>query len=287
MYRRTVTGHRHHRREALQCCPACAASVLGRPQKRARTHRPWLWVTLLGLVAAIVPLAAMEGGGPGVAQAAIAAPVSPILEPAVPVPGVPAVPATPEIVPDQPSSEKPAAPKAPTVEWHDSRAVGTPNAGSLVNGVRLPTTGIGFYTYNPATQEPPGGADRTWGTARLVRELIDLGRWWAKTHPEQPPLGIGDLSRQSGGPFTGPVVGHQSHQNGLDVDIRLVRHDGARAAADPSSYDRALTQAVIDRLVSRGAALVLIGPSLDLRGPSGIVMRWPAHDDHLHVRFPG
>ena len=56
---------------------------------------------------------------------------------------------------------------------------------------------------------------------------------------------------------------------------------------DPATYDRALTQAVVDRLVSRGASLVLIGPSLDLHGPSGIVMLWPAHDDHLHVRFPG
>ena len=36
----------------------------------------------------------------------------------------------------------------------------------------------------------------------------------------------------------------------------------------------------------RGADLVLIGPSLDLTGPSGVVVRWPNHDDHLHVRFP-
>lgn len=275
-----MTGPRHHRREALHCCPACAASVLGRPQGRRTAQRPWLWVTLLALVAALIPLAAMEGGEPAVAQAAIASPVSPILEPA-PVPPVA------EIIPDQPASERPPAPKAPAVEWRDSRAVGTPNAGSLENGVRLPASGVGYYTYNPATQQAPGGADRTWGTARLVRELIDLGRWWARTHPKQPPLGIGDLSRPSGGAFHGPVVGHQSHQNGLDVDIRLVRRDGAQAAVDPSTYDRALTQAVVDRLVSRGASLVLIGPSLDLRGPSGVVMPWPAHDDHLHVRFPG
>ncbi len=275
-----MSASRHHRREALHCCAACAASVQGRPRQRAGAHRPWLWVTLLALVAALIPLAAMEGGGPALAQAAIASPVSPILEPA-PVPPVA------EIVPDQPASEKPPAPKAPPVEWRDSRAVGTPNAGSLVNGVRLPASGVGYYTYNPATQQPPGGADRTWGTARLVREVIDLGRWWARTHPTQPPLGIGDLSRESGGAFHGPVVGHQSHQNGLDVDIRLVRRDGARASVDPSTYDRALTQALVDRLVSRGATLVLIGPNLDLHGPSGTVMRWPAHDDHLHVRFPG
>ena len=86
--------------------------------------------------------------------------------------------------------------------WRDSRAVGTPNAGSLVNGVRLPASGVGYYTYNPATQQPPGGPDRTWGTARLVREVVDLGRWWARTYPKQPPLGIGDLSRSPAGRST-------------------------------------------------------------------------------------
>jgi len=71
------------------------------------------------------------------------------------------------------------------------------------------------------------------------------------------------------------------------VDIRLPRRDRVRGAANPANYDRALTQQVVDRLISQGADLVLIGPSLDLRGPAGVVVRWPNHDDHLHVRFPG
>jgi murein endopeptidase len=120
----------------------------------------------------------------------------------------------------------------------------------------------------------------------VVREVLELGEWWARSHPDAPRLGIGDLSRPEGGPFRGPVVGHASHQNGLDVDIRLVRRDGAEAAVDQSSYDPALTQALVDRLVARGASLVLIGPSLHLHGPPEVVMPWPNHDDHLHVRFP-
>jgi hypothetical protein len=254
---------RHQRRDALNCCPACAASV-GADRRTAAdgARRGWTWLALLGVVAALVPLAAMTGGGER--ALALAAPVFAVID----------------VIDPAPATEAPA-----TVEWRESRAVGTPNAGRLEGGVRLPAYGRGFSTYNPATQESPGGLDRTWGTASLVREILDLGQWWARTHPARPPLGIGDLSREPGGPFTGPVVGHQSHQNGLDVDIRLVRRDGAQAPAGPDNYDRALTQAVVDRLVSRGATLVLIGPSLDLHGPSGIVMRWPAHDDHLHVRF--
>lgn len=268
-------ANRHHRREALHCCPACAASVLGRPGPRARSRPAWTWVTLLGIVAALVPLAAMDGnGGPAVAQAApIEAADTQRLAPSPPIA---------EDIPTAPTP--PPTPKRPAVRWRDSLAVGTPNDGRLEKAVRLPAEGRGYYTYNPATQAPPGGADRTWGTAALVREILDLGGWWARTHPSQPPLGIGDLSREHGGPFTGPDVGHQSHQNGLDVDIRLVRRDGARASVGPDTYDRERTQEVVDRLVARGATLVLIGPNLDLRGPSGVVIRWPAHDDHLHVR---
>lgn len=265
---------RHRRHEALHCCPACAAS-LGR--RRRRGARPqWTWVTLLAVVAALVPVAALESGSGGsTAQAAPAA------APAGPAPAPPA---------RDPGPDKREAPSSraarPAVEWRQSLALGSPNAGGLQEGVRLPAEGPGFYSYDPATQEAPGGEDRTWGTAALVREVLDLGVWWEGAHPEQPRLGVGDLSRRHGGPFTGPVVGHASHQNGTDVDIRLVRRDGAEAQVGADSYDRDLTQAVVDRLVAQGASLVLVGPSLDLHGPSGVVIRWPNHDDHIHARFP-
>jgi hypothetical protein len=260
---------RSRRREALDCCPACAASVGVRRPRSAAGRHPWAWLTLLGAVAALVPVAAMDGGGGGVAQAA-----PPLASGQRPGPAP---------RPDTPAERREARPR---VEWRDSRALGTPNAGALENGVRLPAEGPGFYTYDPTTQAPPGGDDRTWGTATLVREVLDLGEWWSRTHPRQPRLGIGDLSREHGGYFAGTEVGHLSHQNGLDVDIRLVRRDGTERRVDAGSYDRELTQAVVDRLVARGADLVLVGPSLDLHGPAGVVVRWSNHDDHLHARFP-
>ncbi len=270
------TRVRHHRREALHCCPACAASLGRRRRRREPAGRPFAWLGLLAVVAALVPVAALDGGeGGGTAVAA----------PAVVVPeAAPAGPASPARVPERPAPS--SRPARPAVEWRDSMALGTPNGGSLAEAVRLPSEGPGFYTYNPATQATPGGEDRTWGTAAAVRELLDLGAWWEAVNPSAPRLGIGDLSRRTGGPFTGPGVGHASHQNGLDVDIRLVRADGGEQQVGPATYDRARTQQVVDRLVAQGASLVLIGPSLDLHGPPGVVVRWPAHDDHLHVRFP-
>jgi Penicillin-insensitive murein endopeptidase len=226
-------------------------------------------VALLAVVAALVPLAALDGRG-GEAGVALAA-----ADPAPPPPA-PAPPA-----PRRPP-KKPDPPDRPRVAWRESLALGTANAGRLVNGVRMPVEWPGLYTYDPHTQRAPGSPDRTWGTASLVREVLELGDWWARTYPKQPRLGIGDLSLEGGG----PVGGHLSHENGLDVDIRLVRADGREAGVDAGSYDRGMNQVLVDRLVAQGASLVLIGPSLDLHGPSGVVMRWPNHDNHLHVRFP-
>lgn len=224
---------------------------------------------MLGLLACSVPLAAALPDGTAPTSSVPASPVTmTIPRELVLVPGTVRV-----------TGEDGGA----IIDWRESEPGGTPNGGRLVGGVRLPASGTGYYTYDPRTQREPGGLGTRWGTARLVREMVDLGRWWTRTHPGAGPIGIGDLARQGGG----SLDGHASHQNGLDVDIRLPRRDRARGTANPSNYDPALTQAIVNRLVGSGASLVLIGPSLDLTGPLGVVVRWPNHDDHLHVRFPG
>jgi Penicillin-insensitive murein endopeptidase len=256
---------RASRRQAIQCCPACAASVGGRAPHRRR-RPPWAWMGLLAVVAALVPLAALDGetGEPTVALAATAP-----------------APTPPPPRPKRPP-KKPDPPDRPRIAWRESISVGTANAGSLINGVRMPVEWPGLYTYDPATQRPPGSPDRTWGAASLVRELLELGEWWNRNYPRQPRLGVGDISLEGGG----SMGGHLSHENGLDVDIRLVRADGREAGVDAASYDRGMTQVLVDRVIAQGASLVLIGPSLDLSGPPGVVVRWPNHDDHVHVRFP-
>jgi hypothetical protein len=267
------------RRQARACCPACAASVGGRgplglvppPWRRRARARIGLaglgWLGVVGLLAALVPIAAL-GGADGERAFAL----SPATAPDQLV-GI--LPGRPPVVLGTAEDE------APVIGDHGSLALGLPNAGRLQDGVRLPLHAPGYYTYNPDTQRPPGGPERQWGTAMLVRQVVALGAWWAATHPEAPRLGIGDLSLRHGGPFDSD---HASHQNGLDVDIRLPRRDGVEGPATPARYDRALTQQLVDRLEAQGASLILKGPSLDLSGPHVVV--WPNHDDHLHVRFP-
>lgn len=255
------------RRRARCCCTACAASA--RPPSRRRRRQALLRpLALLGLLVALLAAASVvvpqgretrgaivDWAGIDLGRAAAAA--------ATPVP-----------------TEWPAA---TPVAWRQSTARGSANAGRLDGGVQLPGRGQGFYTYDPRFPDRrPNAGVRRWGTSALVRELVALGAWWARTHPARPRLGFGDLSGRGGG----PLDLHHSHENGLDVDIRLPRKDGREGRAHPGNYDRERTQEIIDRLVASGAEMILIGPNLDLTGPSGVVIRWPAHDDHLHVRLP-
>lgn len=218
-------------------------------------------MVLLALVAATLPIAAIGGGGGGTAQAAA---------PPIPSPAPP------------PPPPAPLPPIEARIQWRDSIAHGSANSGWLERGVILPREGPGFSTYDPRTQDYPNAPSRRHGTAMLVREIIDLGRWWERINPDGPRLGIGDLSHEGGGSFDL----HSSHENGLDVDIRMPRADGREGRVGPGTYDRRLTQALVDRLVARGAQYVLRGVNIDVRGPGGVVMPWPNHDDHLHVRFP-
>ena len=175
------------------------------------------------------------------------------------------------------------------IRWRKSKAIGLPYAGRLVDGVRLPSEGRHFFTWDPVLHRSPNRPWRRWGTDGLVRTTLRVIREFAAAHPSAPRVGIGDLSRRHGGDF-GPRfggIGHRSHQNGLDVDVyypRLDRREGA--ARTPAQVDRALAQDLVDRFVAAGALFVFVGPNVGLRGPPRIVQPLAHHDNHLHVRLP-
>ena len=43
---------------------------------------------------------------------------------------------------------------------------------------------------------------------------------------------------------------------------------------------------LLDRFVAAGALKVFVGFSTELRGPHEVVVPYPNHGDHMHVRFP-
>jgi murein endopeptidase len=177
----------------------------------------------------------------------------------------------------------PSAQRDPEIQWRDSSALGTPSAGRLVRGVRLPAAGSRFFTWDPLLHRRPDRSGRRWGTDLLVRKVLHVVSGYAASHPSAPRLGIGDLSRRLGGPF-GPR--HASHQNGLDVDVYYPRRDRReRPPRVAAQIDHRLAQDLVDRFVAAGAVVVFVGPNTELTGPPGVVQVLWNHDNHLHARF--
>jgi murein endopeptidase len=174
------------------------------------------------------------------------------------------------------------------VEWRHSTALGSPSAGRLENGVRLPAQGRAFFTWDPVKRRSPNRGWRRWGTDRLVRVVLRVAREFRAAHPRAPRMAVGDLSRPHGGDF-GPrfgYIGHASHQNGLDVDVYYPRADGReRAPRYASEIDRELSQELVNRFLDAGARTIFVGPNTGLTGPAGLVVPLGNHDNHLHVRI--
>ena len=182
-----------------------------------------------------------------------------------------------------PVAAEPRERPRPEIRWRTSVALGSPAAGRLVRGVRLPREAAEFFTWDPLLHRVPNRPGRRWGTDRLVRIVLRIAREYARAHPRAPRVGIGDLSRPRGGPF-GPK--HASHQNGLDVDVYYPRRDRReRPPRRVGQIDRRLAQDLVRRFVRAGADIVYVGPNTGFTGPRGIVRALWNHDNHLHVRI--
>lgn len=137
----------------------------------------------------------------------------------------------------------------------------------------LPRSGPGFWAY-----EPPY---RQYGRPETIRAIIEIARMWHQRHPQGPRLGIGTISRHGGG----AIPRHDSHMDGLDVDVLPVRGDGREGNVSHfrPEYSRALTQELVH--------IILTNPILRVQliffNDPGIkgVRWWLNHDNHLHIRF--
>jgi murein endopeptidase len=171
-----------------------------------------------------------------------------------------------------------------------SRALGKPfDRGRLVNGVPFPPEGLDHFTWDPVRDQSPNRVSRRWATDHTVARILETLAAFRIAHPESPPVGVGDLSREHGGEFGRRYGGHghASHQNGLDADVYYPRKDRLlEAPTAPGQVDRALAQALVNAFLRAGASDIFTGPSLNLRGPKRIVRPLVHHDDHLHVRIP-
>jgi peptidoglycan hydrolase-like protein with peptidoglycan-binding domain len=123
-----------------------------------------------------------------------------------------------------------------------------------------------------------------WGTGEAIGTLEAAGR--AVQGLGLGRIAVGDVSFEHGG----DIPGHQTHERGLDVDIRPLRKANDQCTWGTnwrlSSYDRAATRAMIRqfRALTPGHIKVIYFNDPVLIG-EGLTTWFTGHDDHLHVRF--
>jgi len=187
------------------------------------------------------------------------------------------------------------------VKHHQASSKLTPN-GSLTKRlfsddaprwVATPSSGVGFKNIDI------DGYSR--GTARTMAAIAEAGRQfqtYRNDHAAQP-IQINDISRKDGTVKTtrSGKPEHVSHRNGLDIDVRLPRTNGAAGGTKVSysSYDRDAAYAIIDAFCSQPnvTRVLLNDPEIKARavreGKSWadkfVVERH--HNDHFHFDIKG
>jgi|GEM_PF-1909667 len=163
-----------------------------------------------------------------------------------------------------------------------SVSIGPPNDGRLVRGVPLPE-GRAWL--------PPEDRGRAFGTSETVAAVLAALQAYAQKFPDAAPIQMGDLSARRGG----KIYGHQSHQSGRDVDIRLIH------AADGESFDPTRNWFLVKTLIDggdvraiflnrteqawlRAAAVDDVGEAQAQRYFS-LISHEPGHTIHMHVRY--
>jgi len=186
--------------------------------------------------------------------------------------------------PRRPDRNVVRAKASPKITWHHALSVGLPYGGSLIDGTQLPVEGPSWVTWNPVTDSTPNAPNRLYGNELTIRAIVTVTEAYRAAHPEAARVVIGDISREGGGPMRDE---HVSHQNGLDVDVYFPRLDRTlRAPRASGEIDQRLAQDLLDRFVAAGAQMVFVGYSTGLHGPAGVVVPYPGHEYHMHVRFP-
>ena len=171
----------------------------------------------------------------------------------------------------------------PKIHWRRATSHGVPYSGSLTAGTQLPVESPDWVTWNPVDDTVPNQPERLYGHERTIRTVVSVIAAYRAANPSAPRVVVGDISFRGGG----PMELHRSHENGLDVDLYYPRLDRRlRAPRATSQIDRELAQDLLDRFVAAGAQIVFIGYSTELGGPPDVVIPYPNHEDHMHVRFP-
>ncbi len=135
--------------------------------------------------------------------------------------------------------------------------------------VLLPqVSGLGYYCYSPASHQ--------YGSPDCIQAVQEVCGQFRRNLPELE-IGVGDISLAQGGHMSP----HQSHQQGLHLDVRPLRKDKRNSPvtiSDPQ-YSRESTTLLVKSLrAHRNVKSILFNDSQITS-----VSSWSGHDNHLHV----
>lgn len=123
-----------------------------------------------------------------------------------------------------------------------------------------------------------------WGTGAAISQIE--GAAVPVVRAGHGRVAVGDIGHEHGG----DIAGHESHERGLDVDVRPMRRDENQCRWGvnfrSSAYDRAATRDLIKAI--RAAApghvkLIYFNDPVLVR--EGLSRYYAGHDDHVHVRY--
>lgn len=148
----------------------------------------------------------------------------------------------------------------------------------LIAHFELPVFGSTVCDY----QVGNGRAD--WGTAAAIGQLEAAAVRVSKLGHGR--VAVGDIGFEHGG----DIPGHESHERGLDVDVRPMRRAEDQCTWGVnyrwSTYDRAATRDLIKaiRATAPGHVKLIYFNDPVLIG-EGLTTWYSGHDDHLHIRY--
>jgi hypothetical protein len=156
-----------------------------------------------------------------------------------------------------------------------------PCGTNLIHEQFLPTKGPGYIL--KANTDP----EHQYGISTTINAVRQITASWTKTYPTRP-IRMGDLSLKCGI----DTKDHKEHQNGKQWDIGLFWKDGRNAGGltyKLDTYDRVLTQALINRLIAHPRITRVIFNDPLITGNSKLTRdlpgKPPEHHDHIHVDF--
>ena len=142
--------------------------------------------------------------------------------------------------------------------------------------------GTDWVTWDPVTDSVPNEPVRLFGNENTIRTIVSVSPPTARPTPTHRASSSAISASGAAARWTSTSRTRRARRRRLLPPPR----PRLRAPVATSQIDRARAQDLLNRFVAAGAQMVFVGFSTGLHGPGGVVIPYPNHENHMHVRFP-